>query len=116
MPSTNCWEFKKCGREPGGSRVREMGPCPAATCAPADGFLGGSQGGRACAYLTGTFCSGVVEGTYRIKEKQCQECDFYRHLRASHGADCSVLAFSKHVQRSGTNHPALPDLENLKAG
>lgn len=25
----NCWEFKKCGREPGGLKARERGACPA---------------------------------------------------------------------------------------
>jgi len=25
----NCWEFKKCEREPGGNRVDEEGECPA---------------------------------------------------------------------------------------
>lgn len=23
----NCWEFKKCGRETGGSKVKELGVC-----------------------------------------------------------------------------------------
>jgi hypothetical protein len=27
----NCWEFKKCGREPGGHKVEELGVCPATT-------------------------------------------------------------------------------------
>jgi hypothetical protein len=25
----NCWEFKNCGREIGGIKVKEMGVCPA---------------------------------------------------------------------------------------
>jgi len=25
----NCWEFKKCGRQPGGPKVAELGVCPA---------------------------------------------------------------------------------------
>jgi len=24
----NCWEFKKCGREPGGEKASELGICP----------------------------------------------------------------------------------------
>lgn len=31
MSRTNCWEYFKCGREPGGSKVDELGVCPAAT-------------------------------------------------------------------------------------
>ena len=27
----NCWEVKKCGREPEGAKVAELGECPAST-------------------------------------------------------------------------------------
>jgi hypothetical protein len=98
----NCWEVRGCGREPGGARVDEFGPCPAATFAPADGFLGGSHGGRACAYIAGTFCEGLLEGTYHDKSKQCWDCEFYGRLRREHGADFSLAAFSCFLRaRSG---------------
>jgi len=29
MASVNCWEFKKCGREPNGLKAIELGICPA---------------------------------------------------------------------------------------
>ena len=29
----NCWEYKKCGRQPGGDRAKEMGICPVTTTA-----------------------------------------------------------------------------------
>ena len=44
----NCWEFKKCGREPGGSKVSELGECPAATEIRLDGQNHGTKGGRMC--------------------------------------------------------------------
>ena len=31
MSLINCWEVKKCGREPGGAKVAELGVCPAST-------------------------------------------------------------------------------------
>lgn len=31
MAKLNCWEFKKCGRETGGLKIKEMGVCPDAT-------------------------------------------------------------------------------------
>jgi len=40
-----------------------MGVCPAATFEAADGFCEGKNGGRACVYITGTFCSGTIQGT-----------------------------------------------------
>ena len=27
----NCWEHKKCGRQPGGKNTDDLGVCPAAT-------------------------------------------------------------------------------------
>lgn len=97
MTELNCWEFKKCGREPGGRLAAEKGVCPAAIFLPADGYLGGKNGGRACAYVTGTFCEDVLQGTYRDKSKNCWDCDFYRTLRHDHGAAFSMPAFTLHL-------------------
>ncbi|MGE5174112.1 MAG: two-CW domain-containing protein, partial [Betaproteobacteria bacterium] len=30
MEKLNCWEHKKCGRQPGGHKVAELGVCPSA--------------------------------------------------------------------------------------
>lgn len=98
MAKQNCWEFKKCGREPGGANVKALGICPAATYLPAHGFLGGRMGGRGCAYITGTFCAGNIQGTFAEKEKECAVCDFYLTLKREHGAACSVLEFTRYVK------------------
>ena len=37
----NCWEVKSCGRQPGGSKVREFGVCPVTV----DTSLSGAHGG-----------------------------------------------------------------------
>ena len=92
---TNCWEFKKCGREAGGSKALELGVCPAYTFTPANGFCGGKNAGRGCAYVAGTFCGGVVQGNASAKEKNCAECEFYRILKKEHGIAQSVMSFSK---------------------
>lgn len=93
----NCWEFRACGREPGGSRVAEFGVCPAATFEAADGYLGGTCGGRACCFVTGTLCEGVLGGAYRDKSKNCWDCAFYLALRSEHGAAFSFPAFAMHL-------------------
>lgn len=95
----NCWEVRKCGREPGGRLAVQQGVCPAASFAPADGYLGGRNGGRACCFVAGTFCDEVVQGTYRDKSKNCWDCDFYRLLRREHGAAFSAPAFALHLLR-----------------
>jgi len=33
-PKLYCWEFIKCGREPGGHRAAELGICPVAITNP----------------------------------------------------------------------------------
>ena len=43
MAKLNCWEFKKCGREAGGSKVGELGLCPAATTRAVDGVHDGKN-------------------------------------------------------------------------
>ena len=89
----NCWEFLKCGREPGGSNVSDRGVCPAATFEAVDGFLGGKNGGMACAYIAGTFCCENLPGTEPAKEKNCAGCRFYDQLKYAYGRDFSVSAF-----------------------
>jgi len=74
----NCWEVKKCGREPGGHAVAAHGPCPAAVETTLDGVHGGRNSGRTCWVLAGTFCGGEVAGTAAKKITSCKECDFYR--------------------------------------
>ena len=77
----NCWEFKKCGREPGGVKVVDLGICPAAKTTSADGLNGGKNGGRICWAVTGTFCGGKVQGTYAQKQLSCLTCNFYDAVR-----------------------------------
>lgn len=85
--SQNCWEFKKCGRQPGGTRTAELGVCPAATEIQANGLNAGRNGGRICWALTGTLCGGTVQGTFAQKLSNCMECDFYRHVQSEQGKD-----------------------------
>ena len=74
----NCWEFKKCGREPGGSKVEELGVCPAAIEERTDGIHGGKNGGRVCWAISGTLCGGKVQGTHAMKVGNCLNCEFYQ--------------------------------------
>jgi len=87
----NCWEFKKCGREPGGLKVAELGVCPAPQAAAANQVNGGRNGGRLCWALTGTFCGGKVQGTFAQKLANCGECEFYKLVRKEEGATLVVL-------------------------
>ncbi len=81
MSTKNCWEFRKCGREPGGAHVHELGDCPAATETRVDGVNSGKNGGRTCWAIAGTMCSGRVQGTYAAKMTSCQSCEFYKNVQ-----------------------------------
>lgn len=76
MSGLNCWEFKGCGREPGGNKVAELGVCPAATLSSADGIHGGRNGGRACWGIVGTLCAGQMQDSLAAKLHHCVGCDF----------------------------------------
>ncbi len=98
MSKLNCWEFFKCGREAGGEKVNELGICPAATFEAADGFLDGKNGGKACTYVAGTFCSGTIQGTAREKEKNCAACEFYNALRDRYGHEVSLYTCLQYIK------------------
>ncbi len=87
----NCWEFKKCGRQPGGARVHELGICPASVDTKAHGMNGGHNGGRICWALAGTFCGGKVQGSFASKIASCMSCDFYRQVRKEQGASLVTI-------------------------
>ena len=81
----NCWEYKKCGREPGGININESGVCPAAADSSYSDINAGTCGGRFCWAVAGTFCSGEVQGTFAEKRDSCMSCDFFNLVRAEEG-------------------------------
>jgi hypothetical protein len=81
----NCWEFLKCGREPGGPHAHEVGVCPAAVEGKLDGIHAGKNGGRACWLVSGTIRNGVVQGTFGKKYKVCQDCSFFNLVKLDEG-------------------------------
>ena len=85
MGKLNCWEFKQCGRQPGGDAVGALGVCPAARAHELDGINCGSAGGRACWAIAGTLCDGVVQGTFAQKFGSCMKCAFYRSVVKEEG-------------------------------
>ena len=77
----NCWEFKKCGREPGGAHAHDLGVCPATLEGKLDGVHEGKNAGRSCWVLAGTLCKGEVQGSFAQKYKNCEICDFYKKVK-----------------------------------
>jgi hypothetical protein len=68
----------QCGREPGGSHADEQGVCPTSTATQHDGINGGTNGGRYCWAISGSFCNNGQQGHYAEKLGDCALCFFYR--------------------------------------
>lgn len=81
----NCWEHKKCGRQPGGVNVHDLGVCAASTEHRLDGVHDGIEAGRACWVVAGTLCGGEVQGTFAHKLANCMDCEFYKQVREEQG-------------------------------
>jgi hypothetical protein len=86
MTKLNCWEYKKCGREPGGALVTKMGLCPATIEVRVTGINAGSNGGRVCWVIPGTFCGWQLNGTYADKLANCHNCKFYKLVGIEEGS------------------------------
>ena len=81
----NCWEFMKCGREPGGVKAQSLGICPAAVDTTFNGFNEGINAGRLCWLVAGTFCGGMVQGSFVEKSVSCKQCNFYQTVHKEKG-------------------------------
>ena len=88
----NCWEFKRCGRQPQGHHIHDKGICPAAMAGALDDVHDGTNAGRACWIVSGTFCQGTVQGTFAQKFKNCEACDFYQLVRREEGGGFTFSA------------------------
>ena len=81
----NCWEVLKCGREGGGAQEHLDGPCPAAVDHDADGVNSGTNGGRVCWAISGTFCGMQVEGFGAARLVSCFSCTFFNQVLQEEG-------------------------------
>jgi len=80
---SNCWQFKKCGREPGGKDALQSGICPVALETEADGLHNGENGGRCCWVLTDSACQENPHDLCLETIRKCRECDFYLFIEKS---------------------------------
>ncbi len=76
MQKSNCWEFKQCGREPGGKNAIKYGVCVAALPGGHDGINGGKHAGRYCWAVVGTFCKCKIQGIFVDRSLGCHNCEF----------------------------------------
>jgi len=91
MRKLNCWEIKKCGREPGGDKTTDLGICPAATEDKSNGINGGFNAGRICWAVAGTFCGGKVQGDFAQKNVSCMNCEVFKQVKAEESVEGFIL-------------------------
>lgn len=96
MRRQNCWEAMACGREPGGARAGELGPCPAALSGPNEGAHGGAFRGRMCWQVTGTLCDGKVSGSFARKMLKCLACRFLQLVQDQESRGFHLMPSLKH--------------------
>ena len=87
MAKQNCWEFKKCGREPRGAKAVELGVCPATLEIRLDKVNSGKNSGRCCWAVSGTLCGGKVQGAFAQKVGNCMNCDFFKVVVSEEGRE-----------------------------
>jgi len=78
----------KCGRQPEGEKVDELGVCPAAVPSEYDGVNGGALSGRFCWAIAGTLGGGKKHGKCCSKLKDCLHCEFMDLVRYQQGRNC----------------------------
>lgn len=101
MRRNNCWEVKKCGREPDGENVETLGVCPAALPNEYDHVNGGKHAGRFCWAVAGTLCRGEVQGTYAKKFVDCLRCEVLKQVSEDEGRNF-ILTPKKAMNKSSS--------------
>jgi hypothetical protein len=97
----NCWEYKNCGRYPGGPRSGELGVCPVTTHEELHGAHDGKNAGRACWVIAGSLCGGKIQGTYAQKLSNCWRCDFFISVKnQEEPTDCGFSATRLGIEKT----------------
>ncbi|MCI5118739.1 MAG: hypothetical protein D3913_12480 [Candidatus Electrothrix sp. LOE1_4_5] len=75
----NCWELKKCGREPGGKNIEKYGLCFVSVS------INGRNGGQFCWSLRESACESIMQECQVNELKECRQCTFYISIQESEG-------------------------------
>ncbi len=91
MSKLNCWEIKKCGREIGGNKSKELGICPAAEETSCNTINSGNNAGRICWAIAGTFCGEKIQGDFAQKSVSCMSCEVFKQIKNEEGPEDFTL-------------------------
>ena len=88
----NCWEFQKCGREPGGKNIDKYGVCFVPVSIEYNGINDAKNEGRFCWSLRESACENIMRKCRVNEIKECRRCTFYIFIQESDplfSEDCS---------------------------
>lgn len=85
----NCWEFMKCGLEPGGVNVDKKGECPVPKYVSLHQQNKGENAGRSCWLVKNTRCQDQLQGDFYSKIGNCVKCDFFKIVFKEEGENFS---------------------------
>ncbi|MCI5148900.1 MAG: hypothetical protein D3916_05850 [Candidatus Electrothrix sp. MAN1_4] len=87
----DCWEFKKCGREPGGKNIEKYGLCSLVVSLEDNKINNKRNGERLCWSLRESACEGIMRECCVNEIKECRQCTFYIFLQESYnqGSGCA---------------------------
>lgn len=100
MTKLNCWEIKKCGKEPDGSNIHDTGVCPVCMDKSCNGINNGVNAGRICWAVAGTLCGGKVQGDFAQKSVSCMGCDVFKQIKQEEGIEDFTLLRPGQVYRA----------------
>ncbi|OGW35198.1 MAG: hypothetical protein A2010_10345 [Nitrospirae bacterium GWD2_57_9] len=112
----NCWEFKKCGRQPGGDRAKELGICPVTTHGELTGVHGGTHAGRACWVVAGSLCGGRIQGAYAQKLTNCWRCDFMNAVKQEEDSTANGFSVTRLGMERSLEKRMAPAVRGQEAG
>ncbi|MBF0317338.1 MAG: hypothetical protein HQL04_04115 [Nitrospirae bacterium] len=91
----NCWEYKLCGRQPGGKNADRFGVCPVTKAEAFDGLHGGTNAGRACWAVAVPLADADNKGGLAAKIKNCTTCSFHQLVINQETEYQSAIQFMK---------------------
>jgi hypothetical protein len=95
----NCWEYKNCGRQPGGHNEQKLGVCSTILTTQLDGSNGGVNAGRSCWVIAGTQSGKKVECVFAKQISNCMNCDFFQYVREQEAAMGSYIGTKQLFER-----------------
>ncbi len=96
MEKINCWEFMKCGRQPGGEKTKLSGICNVSTSEKNNTTNHGKNAGRCCWQVSKTNHISTPLQSPVLKLINCLDCDFFKKVKMEEEYNFNFLIENNH--------------------